>query len=519
MKIIIPIASTDQDIFSEFSAIKPLVKLGKKTMIEIFVENFKFNFEYIFLCKQQDLIETNLLTVLKNLKVKKKIIEIKKNTSSVVETISYAKKHIKLDEQILICHPDNINFFFSKKKLLNKLKKPNIDGYLFAFNEDSQTNTSETHTGRVIIRRNKIERIIEKTIKIENSKRLAGIYHFKKWSDYLKYSKKTLDKQLPVKNRYFVSQVYNEYIRDKKRIKIFLIKKHITFGLVPYIKEYNFWYKYFNTNIKRKLKNKFNFVNLVPSCGVGARFSKENKSNFKPLIQVDNKYMIAKTIDSLPKTKKNVVIMRQDHDKKYKFGTKLKSKIKNIEILKLKNKTSGMATTCFEYLKNYNEKTPILISSCDYAVIFDEEKFQKIISFFNPDVIIWTFKGYPDARITPFAYAYCEIKNGAIHKISEKTPISDTPHLDHIAQGIFYFKSKEIFMKAYKKMIIQKNKINNEYYVGNSINELIKENYKVIPFEVEQYIALGSIQDLKVYNFWSDYFYDKGKGSNIKKFR
>ena len=34
--------------------------------------------------------------------------------------------------------------------------------------------------------------------------------HFKKWSDYLKYSKKTLDKQLPVKNRYFVSQVYNE---------------------------------------------------------------------------------------------------------------------------------------------------------------------------------------------------------------------------------------------------------------------------------------------------------------------
>ena len=68
-------------------------------------------------------------------------------------------------------------------------------------------------------------------------------------------------------------------------------------------------------------------------------------------------------------------------------------------------------------------------------------------------------------------------------------------------------------------MIIQKNKINNEYYVGNSINELIKENYKVIPFEVEQYIALGSVQDLKVYNFWSDYFYDKSKGSNIKKFR
>jgi len=506
MKIIVPIASTDKDIFTEFSEIKPLVKLGNKPMIQKFIENFKFNFEYIFLCKQEDLIETQLLNVLKNLKVKKKIIEIKKNTSSIIETVNYAEKYLKPNDQVLICHPDNINFFFSRKKLLSKLKNNNIDGYLFAFDEDSQTNTSETHTGRVILNKNKIKRIIEKSIKIENSKRLAGIYHFKKWSDYLKYSKKTIENQLPVRGRLFVSQVYNEYLRDKKKIELFLIKKHITFGLVPYIKEYNFWHKYFKKNISRKLKYKFNFINLVPSCGEGARFTKKNKNNFKPLIQVDKKYMITKTIESLPKTNKNVVIMRKDHDKKYKFGNRINSKIKNLEILKLKNKTSGMASTCYEYLKNFNQKKPILISSCDYAVIFDEEKFQKIINFFNPDVIIWTFKGYPDARISPFAYAYCEIKNGSIYKISEKTPISDNPHLDHIAQGIFYFKSKEIFMKAYKKIVIQKNKINNEYYVGNSINQLIKENYVVIPFEVEQYICLGTVNDLKVYNFWSDFF-------------
>ena len=63
-------------------------------------------------------------------------------------------------------------------------------------------------------------------------------------------------------------------------------------------------------------------------------------------------------------------------------------------------------------------------------------------------------------------------------------------------------------MKAFKKMISNKNKINNEYYVGNSINQLISENYNVIPFEVEQYICFGTLQDLKVYNFWSGYFND-----------
>ena len=83
MKIIIPIASTDKEIFENFSTIKPLVKLGNQSMIETFIENFKFNYEYIFLCKQKDLIETDLLKVIKNLSIKKKIISIKKNTSSV----------------------------------------------------------------------------------------------------------------------------------------------------------------------------------------------------------------------------------------------------------------------------------------------------------------------------------------------------------------------------------------------------------------------------------------------------
>ena len=212
MKIIIPMASTDKDMLENYSVIKPLVKLGNKTMIETFIENFKFNFEYIFLCKQQDLIETKLLSVIQNLKIKKKIVEIKKDTSSAIETINFAKNYIKSNEQVLICHPDNINLFFSKSDLKKKLNKPNADGLLFVYDEDSQTNTSETHTGRVIIKNNIVSEIIEKTIKTKNSKTLAGIYHFSKWSDFLKYSKKTIKDQPPIKGRHFIAQVYNEYL-------------------------------------------------------------------------------------------------------------------------------------------------------------------------------------------------------------------------------------------------------------------------------------------------------------------
>ena len=116
-------ASTDKDMLENYSIIKPLVTLGNKTMIETFIENFKFDFEYIFLCKQQDLIETKLLNTIQNLKIRKKIIEIKKDTSSVIETVSFAKKYVKPNEQVLICHPDNINLFFSKNELKKKINE------------------------------------------------------------------------------------------------------------------------------------------------------------------------------------------------------------------------------------------------------------------------------------------------------------------------------------------------------------------------------------------------------------
>ena len=72
MKIIIPLASDDKDFQNKYGKIKPLCKVGLYPMVENFVNNFKFNYEYIFLCKYKDIIETDLLEVINNLKIKKK---------------------------------------------------------------------------------------------------------------------------------------------------------------------------------------------------------------------------------------------------------------------------------------------------------------------------------------------------------------------------------------------------------------------------------------------------------------
>ena len=507
MKIIIPLASNDKDFENKYGKIKHLCNIGFKPMIENFVNHFKFNYEYIFLCKNKDIIETNLLDVINKLKIKKKkIIPIKKDTTSAIETLFFADPYVGKNEDVLIAHPDGINIFFSKSTLIKKLNSNKIDGLIFAFDEDVQTNTSETHTGRLIYKNNKIIKIVEKSIKSPDTKRMAGIYFFKKWSEFMICAKETFINQSPVRGRYFISQIYNEYIKKRKKIDLFLIKKHVAFGIVSYVDEYNFWHKYFKFNYNKSLKIKFDFINLIPTCGNGERFLKEKSNSFKPLVNVDEKTMIEKTIDSLPRAKKNIIIIRKDHDKKYNFSKYLNKTIKNSNVLILNKKTSGMASTCYEAVKDLPKKTPLLISSCDYSLVFDEKKFLNLINYLSPDVIVWAFKNYPDARLSPFAYAYLEIKNGIVKKISEKVPISNNPHEDHIAQGIFYFKSAEIFIKAANQMFSKKNMVNNEYYVANSINELIRQNYKILPFQVDQYICLGTPRDLSVYKFWYSFF-------------
>ena len=88
----------------------------------------------------------------------------------------------------------------------------------------------------------------------------------------------TIKKQKPVVGRYFISQIFNEYLRDKKRVSFELLKKHISLGLIRYVKEYNFWHSYFSVNSKIQHKIKFNFLNLIPACGEGKRFSDIKKS-------------------------------------------------------------------------------------------------------------------------------------------------------------------------------------------------------------------------------------------------
>ena len=103
-------------------------------------------------------------------------------------------------------------------------------------------------------------------------------------------------------------------------------------------------------------------------------------------------------------------------------------------------------------------------------------------------------------------YAYCMLKKGIVKKITEKTIISKNPSLDHMIIGTFWFKKAKDFFDMHETSLTKKNFINNELYVANNINFLIKKKKKVKIFEVDYWKNLGDVFSYNQYIYWKNFF-------------
>ena len=220
---------------------------------------------------------------------------------------------------------------------------------------------------------------------------------------------------------------------------------------------------------------------IIPMAGLGKRFKKNNFSTIKPLIQIDNstifdKYGVVKKI--LKKNKISPFLLDKD--------------------------TLGQSDTCYKVINKINHEEDLFIHSCDYVMKYSYKKFLKTIK--NSDVVIFTYrlkstivKNYND-------YAYCMLEKGIVKKITEKTIISKKPSSDHMIIGTFWFKKSKDFFDMHKISLSKKNFINNELYIANNINFLIKKNKNVKIFEVDYWKNLGDVFSYNQYIYWKNFF-------------
>lgn len=246
---------------------------------------------------------------------------------------------------------------------------------------------------------------------------------------------------------------------------------------------------------------------LIPLAGAGSRFAKEGYKDPKPLIPVDGLPMIVQAVQHLPKGDRYIFLCRSEHLQNYPLRSTLEQYFPGCDIIEVAELTEGQASTCLLAKDLIRPDDQLFIGACDNGLTFDQVAWKKLVNDSTVDAAVFTFRNNVTVERNPKAYGWVKVDAAnQVTGVSVKVPISEDPVHDHAVVGAFWFRRGADFVRAAEEMIANNTRVNNEFYVDECINNAVGLGLKVAAFEIDKYICWGTPNDLKVYEYWKDYF-------------
>lgn len=218
LNILIPMAGAGSRFASAgYTFPKPLIEVNGKPMIQLVTENIGFEAKYIYVVRKEHYEKYNLKHLLNLITPNCEIVQVDELTEGAACTTLLAKEHMDNDNSLIIANSDQF-VEWNPTDFYYKMVETRADGGILTF--------KATHPKWSFVKLDENENVTEVAEKKPISDNATvGIYYYKKGSDYVKYAEQMIEKDIRVNGEFYVAPVYNEFIEDGKRIKIFNIKK------------------------------------------------------------------------------------------------------------------------------------------------------------------------------------------------------------------------------------------------------------------------------------------------------
>jgi NDP-sugar pyrophosphorylase family protein len=230
-------------------------------------------------------------------------------------------------------------------------------------------------------------------------------------------------------------------------------------------------------------------------AGAGSRFAKAGYRDPKPLITIRGVPMINVVINNLrPKVDHRFIfICQQSHIEEYGLKEKLSSWATKCEIIGLSGITEGAACTVLAARNFIDNQDPLMIANSDQYVDVDINNYLRTLNDKQLDGLIMTMK----ANDPKWSFVGLN-REGHVDRVIEKEVISDEATV-----GIYNFKRGCDFVGAADAMIATNLRVNNEFYVAPTYNQLIASGRKIgihnVGTEGDGMYGLGIPSDLKYF--------------------
>jgi len=222
MNILIPMAGDGKRfIDANYTFPKPLIDVLGKPMIQVVVDNLDIDANYIFIVKEEHYNKYNLNYLLNILAPNCKIITVKDTTEGAACTTLLAKEYIDNDESLIVANSDQFIVWDSSDFMYNMIEN-RVDGGILTFkNVHPKWSYAKADENGIV------SEVAEKKPISDNA--TVGIYYWSRGKDYVKYAEEMIKENIRVNNEYYVCPVFNQAIKDGKKIKIYSVEK--MFGL------------------------------------------------------------------------------------------------------------------------------------------------------------------------------------------------------------------------------------------------------------------------------------------------
>jgi NDP-sugar pyrophosphorylase family protein len=237
MKKIILLSGHSQRFLDEGYNIKPLIKIGNKTVLELVVETIHSSDEenysnYIFVVKKEDIMKYNVHVFISSHFPECTIVPIESNKEGPVYSLKNAYEYILNDEEVLVSYCD-LYIKWNFQEFIDYINSVKCDGLLVSHNNwHPHRIHNKSFAYMLTDRYNNVYKIMEKDYFIDPLKEPAssGIYYFKSGAVLKKYCDMLLKRGIKTNNEFYLTLPYNLMIEDGLVVKHYVHRYYFCFG-------------------------------------------------------------------------------------------------------------------------------------------------------------------------------------------------------------------------------------------------------------------------------------------------
>jgi len=214
MNVLIPMAGAGSR-FQEagYTFPKPLIEVDGKPMIQLVVENLNIDARHIFVVQSEHYMKYNLNHLLPLISPGCEIVQVDGITEGAACTTLLAKEFIDNDEPLVFANSDQF-LEWDSNEFMYSMVADEVDAGMLTF-----TATHPKWSFAKLDKEGFVSEVAEK--KPISDIATAGIYYWKKGSEYVKYAENMIEKNIRFNNEFYVCPVFNEAIKDGKKVKTF----------------------------------------------------------------------------------------------------------------------------------------------------------------------------------------------------------------------------------------------------------------------------------------------------------